>query len=193
MLQLHSKEILPRLRTDVIYSRQTVEEDLWEISGLPQPKSGPGGGCPTVAQYSGTERQLYNDKANLHFGQTGCQGEQPKDLIVRSKARYERYGILFELYIHGWEQRGQSNNDFSCNQIKIEIPTLAYKGNNLSAVGPVSLYPTPAIGGFKVKLKPYSKTRRLCYFYLNGRVGSLKGWPNWQFTPFAPVRFNYTP
>lgn len=177
-------------KNNSLISVNSVEEDLWEISGLPEPKSGAGGGCPTVAGYNGTERQLYNDKSHVHKG-IACSDNVVEDLIVHTSSRYERYGIYFELSMRGWEIK-KSNDNYTCNQIKFEIPTITWKSKNLPAQNVYSINPYPVPGGMKVKVKPYGSSRRLCWFYMNGRVGALKN-GQWQYTNYCPVRFNYTP
>jgi hypothetical protein len=36
------------------------------------PKSGPGSGCPTVAQYSGGNKKLEDDRSTISDGTIGC-------------------------------------------------------------------------------------------------------------------------
>lgn len=197
MLQLHSKEILPGLRTDVIYRRRTVEEDLWEISGLPQPKSGPGGGCPTVAQYSGGYKKLEDDRSTISDGTIGCYTTTQYLLATYAKARYRRFGIYFELFVRGEERRRTVNTAHTCNDLRIEISqyTLRKNGNQTNIpIDSKSEIFTDINQDYR-KLKVYGGGKRLCNFYLTGRVGSRKvyGGTTWTYTPNALIYFNYTP
>jgi hypothetical protein len=160
------------------------------------PKSGPGGGCPKVNSYSGPWIRLYNDNFQPTDGGSGCIGNWTSLMHTKARARYERFGILFELYIRGWEQRSDiSGTTLTCNSIRIEVPTYTFKRNNANTTTSISSFYQNYTGDQTYKkFKPYSGVNRLCWFYMNGRVGSRKGinFP-WVFTEFVPVYFNYQP
>jgi hypothetical protein len=176
-------------------SRHSVDEDLWEISGLPRPKSGPGPGCPTVAQYNGPEKFLSNDKEVGTSDSTGCIYPPTDNMTTRVRSRYNRYGVLFELFIRGWEHRNISGGPLSCNKIAIDVPAYTFKRNNANTVTSINSFYDESAGGSYIKETLYRGGNRLCWFYMNGRVGSKKNYNNapWVFTPYAPIRFNYTP
>jgi hypothetical protein len=78
-------------------SRHSVEEDLWEISGLPQPKSGPGSGCPKVPQYNGPHNLPSNDQVVYTGGSSGCQTGWVSDFstfVVGRSVGHGRRGLF---------------------------------------------------------------------------------------------------
>jgi hypothetical protein len=179
-----------------MHSRHSVEEDLWEISGLPQPKSGPGGGCPTILAYSGSYKKINNEEESKIGGSSGCTTGWIGNFSTHAEARYRRYGIYFELYMRGWQQVSNQNPGvtLTCNPIRFDIPFYHFKINRNSNHTVQSSVLTTKPGNSYVKIWVYNGSHRLCWFYMNGRTGSrtLANQP-WVFTDFAPVYFNYEP
>lgn len=183
------------LGNDLI-SRHSVEEDLWEISGLPMPKGGPEGGCPTVNAYSGSYNKPNNTGIAYPAGSSGCATGWTGNFTTHAEARYRRYGIYFELYVRGWQQVSTQSLGvtLTCNPIRFDIPFyhLKINRNNNHTVQASVLTTKP--GNAYHKIWVYNGSHRLCWFYMNGRTGSrsVSSQP-WNYTPFAPVYFNYEP
>ncbi len=180
----------------MIHSRHTVEEDLWEISGLPQPKSGPGGGCPTVAGFNGNA-VLDQTRCVNTDGTIGCYTQTPYPLATFARARYRRYGVYFQLFIRAEERRTTQNNAHTCNDLRIEVHEYTYRVNGSSVNIPISSESKnyTGINQDYRKLVLYGGPKRLCNFYLTGLSGSRKVWggTSWTFTPQVTIFFNYTP
>lgn len=189
MLQLHSKEILPRLRTDVIYRRHNVEEDLWEISGLPMPKGGAGSGCPKIPA-----DQIIDDSKVVdpyYSTSAGCPvGNNTSNVTLWCYPRYYRYGILFELLMRSRETDWPSlpnNAGITCNSITLHSLRLEYRRNAIAQ--PFNIIPQTRSGKGEVKYKPYSDTRRLCWFIWKGKTS--RSAVNKE-TGIATIKWNYT-
>jgi hypothetical protein len=185
------------LRKDVIHSRHCLEEDLWELSGLPQPKSGPGGGCPNVAGYNGSNKKPEDNKSAISDGTIDCYTTTSYPLATYAKAKYRRYGVYFELFVRGEERRRTVNTAHTCNDLRIEVNQYTLRKNGESTNNSISSQSKTYTGinqDYR-KLRIYGGGKRLCNFYLSGRVGSRKvyGGTNWTYTPDAIIYFNYTP
>jgi len=179
-----------------LISEHSVEEDLWEISGLPVPKGGPGSGCPTINAYSGPHKKLNNEKISLSGGGSGCTTGWTGNFSTHAEARYRRYGIYFELYLRGWQQVSTQSvgTTLSCNQIRFDIPFYHFKINrNSNHTVQSTVLTTQPGNGFR-KIWVYNGSHRLCWFYMNGRTGTRFSYSQpWILTDFAPVYFNYQP
>jgi hypothetical protein len=171
-------------------SRHSVEEDLWEISGLPFDKSGPGSGCPTIQ----AGQTLHDpDKWLMPYYNTnyGCSvGNGTGSVTLWCYPRYYRYGILFELLMRSKETDLPSLSPQSgktCNSIILHSLKLEFRRNKHAT--PFYFAPTTKTGNGEVKYKPYSGVNRLCWFIWKGKTSR----PDInKESPIATIKWNYT-
>lgn len=171
----------------MIHSRRSVEEDLWEISGLPQPKSGPGGGCPNA----GSNIRVA-DKSTNYQTWTGCNvGNSNLAAWLQAEMRYRRYGIYFELGMWSSERYAtlySPGYSFTCNTVRLESDFCKFKrNNNQGTVYNVGFHTNSGTG--ERKFKPYKGSNRLCWIYWKGRTRKVSA--N-QVSPTVTLLFNYT-
>lgn len=173
--------------TNELISAHSVEEDLWEISGLPVPKGGPGSGCPTIPASTIKDNSSLSP---LYSTVPGCSaGNTPFNAKLWTYLRYYRYGILFELLGRSRETDVPNlGGGFSCNSITLNSPTCTFKRNHSSYT--YNLPPKIASAKGEVRYKPYSGGNRLCWFYWTAKTTrSAVG----QETPLVSLLHNYTP
>jgi hypothetical protein len=174
--------------------RQSVEEDLWEISGLPQPKSGPGGGCPKAispirAQAPANSSTMYSTWTNCHIGNTNLTA------WLHAEMRYRRFGIYFELGMWGSERYATVNYPgyaFTCNNVRLESDICTFKrNNNQGTVYNVTIHNPADYTGNRsdIVFKPYGGANRLCWIYWKGRTRKVS---TNQVSPTVTLLFHYT-
>jgi hypothetical protein len=181
------------LRKDVIHSRHSVEEDLWEISGLPVPKGGPGSGCPKAGG-SKTEKldRISNNNSSYH---TLCSGNQRGEFYAKVNLAYRPYAVYHELYQRFWFQLPTGYG--YCDIPAIRVYKASWRGNK-SGWGQVTINDmwywqqnfTGSIVRQYTRHKFYGGTYRLCNFYLDAQ-----GYYNFNLpaTVRGNIKHNYVP
>jgi hypothetical protein len=178
------------LKKDVIHSRQGVEEDLWEISGLPMPKGGPGGGCPKAGKNIRNSAPV--NSSTMYSTWTGCViGNENVIAWLDAKLAYRRYGIYFELGMWSSERYASLYSPgyaFTCNAVQLESDFCKFKRNNSQGtVYNIGFHTNSGTG--ERKYKPYQGSNRLCWIYWKGRTRKVS---TNQVSPTVTLLFNYT-
>ncbi len=156
-------------------SRHSVEEDLWEISGLPMPKSGDKSTCPTISPGLKIHDPVNFIQPNYSTW-LGCTvGNDQGNFTLWNYPRYYRYGIRFELVLRSRETDIPSlapNITLTCNSIIGESLNLQYRRNGNPGIISKGFESKVSHQGHKseVVLKPYGGSRRLCAFFWQTRT-----------------------
>lgn len=175
--------------SDRLIEVNSVEEDLWEISGLPVPKATPGGGCPTIPVNQILDK---GDFTSPYSTLPNCPNpSSPSEFRLWTYLRYYRYGVLFELSGRGRETNSAtlgSTPDVTCNTIMLDSPVCTFRRNHSSFVYDLPHQSTSGNG--EAKYKPYSGGNRLCWFHWAAKTSrSAVG----RETALVELNHNYTP
>jgi len=147
----------------------SVEEDLWEISGLSASKNTQGEGCPTIPVNQILDR---GDFTSEYSTSDNCiAGNSMSNIRLWTYLRYYRYGILFELLGRSRETDSPSLSpqaNTTCNTITLDSPTCTFRRNHSGYE--YNLPPKTSDAKGEVKYKPYSWGNRLCWFYWTAKT-----------------------
>ena len=176
----------------------SVDEDIYEMSGLPITKGVINNNCPTWANGPSPKK----DEASLYTGELynsgimNCDG-YPGSRFPGGRERYYRGGILFSLFVEGIDDvsyvQGINSN---CTDVTAYAEFI-FKRRNTS--GPAFWSSGSATGySGRVKYTIYEGGNRLCYYKLNNGYirfellspqGQNIGFINKYFSP--NIHFNY--